>query len=377
MQNWYNIFPKNLSLSIYVWIIFSLLPFYFIFRSTSWLEAILGIILIAIFFASYRLSFLSNGWFLYVCVSIMMLINIGMSLVYGYVYFALFLAFFIGNIKHKGGFITLYVVHIVTTLIAAGFSVFTQEELFQYQLPFIVIAILGVILLPINTYNRLKRQKLEAQLVDANEKISQLLVYEERQRIARDLHDTLGQKLSLIGLKSDLAKRLIDKDTLKAKSEITDINKTARTALKEVRDMLSDMRGAKLDDEIKHVKQLLDAAGIEVTIKGDLELKQSPALVEDVLSMCLKEAVTNVVKHSEASHCLIDINESPNEVKMLIQDDGVGIDQSKQSKGHGLRGISERLEFVNGKFNLKTNSGTRIEIQIPNVTQQINREDAR
>ncbi|WP_439646611.1 sensor histidine kinase [Piscibacillus salipiscarius] len=141
--------------------------------------------------------------------------------------------------------------------------------------------------------------------------------------------------------------------------------------------MLSDMRGAKLDDEIKHVKQLLDAAGIEVTIKGDLELKQSPALVEDVLSMCLKEAVTNVVKHSEASHCLIDINESPNEVKMLIQDDGVGIDQSKQSKGHGLRGISERLEFVNGKFNLKTNSGTRIEIQIPNVTQQINREDAR
>ncbi|WP_439646612.1 histidine kinase [Piscibacillus salipiscarius] len=73
-------------------------------------------------------------------------------------------------------------------------------------MPFIVIAILGVILLPINTYNRLKRQKLEAQLVDANEKISQLLVYEERQRIARDLHDTLGQKLSLIGLKSDLAK---------------------------------------------------------------------------------------------------------------------------------------------------------------------------
>lgn len=106
--------------------------------------------------------------------------------------------------------------------------------------------------------------------------------------------------------------------------------------------MLSDMRGAKLDDEIKHVKQLLDAAGIEVTIKGDLELKQSPALVEDVLSMCLKEAVTNVVKHSEASHCLIDINESPNEVKMLIQDDGVGIDQSKQSKGHGL------AEYLNG-----------------------------
>lgn len=374
MQNWYNIFPKNISLSIYAWIIFSLLPFYFIFRSTSLLESIIGTILILIFFAAYRLSFLQNGWLLYVCVSIMMLISIGMSLVYGYVYFALFLAFFIGNVKHKGGFITLYVVHIVTTIAAAGFSVLTQEELFQYQLPFIVIAILGVILLPINTYNRLKRQKLEAQLVDANEKISQLLIYEERQRIARDLHDTLGQKLSLIGLKSDLAKRLIDRDSLKAKSEITDIHKTARTALKEVRDMLSDMRGAKLDEEIQHVKQLLDAAGIEIVIEGDQQLTQSPALVEDVLSMCLKEAVTNVVKHSEASQCLINIEESSVGVNLVIQDNGVGMNQSRQSKGHGLRGITERLEFVNGEFKLSSQDGTKIEIKIPNVAQSKGRK---
>ncbi|MGP4071773.1 sensor histidine kinase [Piscibacillus sp. B03] len=376
MQNWYNIFPKNLSLSIYVWIIFSLMPFYFIFRSTSWLEVILGTFLIIIFFVAYRLSFLSNGWFLYVCVSIMMLISIGMSLVYGYVYFALFLAFFIGNVRHKGGFITLYVVHIVTTIVAAGFSLVYQEELFEYQLPFIVVAVLGVILLPINTYNRLKRQKLEAQLVDANKKISQLLIYEERQRIARDLHDTLGQKLSLIGLKSDLAKRLMDKDTLKAKSEIADINKTARTALKEVRDMLSDMRGAKLIEELEHVKQLLEAADIEVEIEGEHHLKHSPALVEDVLSMCLKEAVTNVVKHSEASHCLIKINETSNEVTLTVEDNGKGIDQTRQSKGHGLRGISERLEFVNGQFKLKSHKGTRLEIYVPNVIQQAKREDA-
>ncbi|RPF50630.1 sensor histidine kinase [Aquisalibacillus elongatus] len=376
MQNWFNLFPKNLSLSIYVWIIFSLLPFYFIFRSTSWFEVILGFVLIVIFFVAYRLSFLNNGWFLYVCVSIMMLISIGMSLFYGFVYFSLFLAFFIGNIKHKAGFITLYVVHLITTVVAASFSVMIQEELLEYQMPFIIITILGVILLPINTYNRLKRQALEAQLVDANEKISQLLVYEERQRIARDLHDTLGQKLSLIGLKSDLAKRLLEKDPQKAIGEITDINQTARTALKEVRDMLSDMRGAKLSEEIEHVSQLLKAADIRAEFTGIQELDHSPALIEDVLSMCLREAVTNVVKHSQADQCTVDIQESKDEIQLVVKDDGIGLSQPRDSKGHGLRGISERLEFVNGDLEIHNDSGTKMVIHIPNVTRQGKWEEA-
>ena len=64
-------------------------------------------------------------------------------------------------------------------------------------------------MLPFNTYNRKKREQLEEQLEDANKKISELIKVEERQRIARDLHDTLGQKLSLIGLKSDLASKLV------------------------------------------------------------------------------------------------------------------------------------------------------------------------
>ena len=68
---------------------------------------------------------------------------------------------------------------------------------------------IGVILLPVTTYNRNKSDKLQGQLEDANKRISELVKLEERQRIARDLHDTLGQKLSLIGLKSDLAVKLI------------------------------------------------------------------------------------------------------------------------------------------------------------------------
>lgn len=371
MKNWFNLFPRNLSLSIYVWMIFSLLPFYFIFVSTSPMEIILGIVLIVLFFIAYLLSFLSNGPLLYVCVSVMMLISIGMSIFYGYVYFSLFIAFYIGNVQHKGGFISLYVIHLVTSTLAASLSFFTQKDLFFSQLPFIMITILGVILLPISTYNRIKRIKLEEQLSDANKRISQLMVYEERQRIARDLHDTLGQKLSLIGLKSDLAGKLLDRDLSQAKKEIADIHHTARLALKEVREMLSNMRGKKLNEELEYVQQLLQAANIEVMIRGEKNLHSAPVFIEHVLSMCLREAVTNVVKHSQATKCTIRIEEHQNEFVLEVSDNGVGITEDKKSlKGHGLTGILERLEFVNGECKWSSENGTTITIKVPNVLNQ-------
>ncbi|MED1599812.1 sensor histidine kinase [Alkalihalophilus marmarensis] len=376
MQNWYNIFPKNTGLSVYVWIIFCLLPFYFIFRSSSLWEIIFGILMIVLFFVSYRLSFITKGGLVYLWVSIEMAISIGMTLFYGYVYFAIFLAFFIGNIQSKGGFITLYVVHLVTTIIAVILSFFTQQELFLAQFPFIIISVIGVILLPFNTYNRNKREKLEGQLEDANKRISQLIVMEERQRIARDLHDTLGQKLSLIGLKSDLARKLIDINPESAKVEISDINQTARTALKEVREMVSDMRGTKLEDEIIHLEQILKAAEMEFIFEGNAKLSNTPLLVENVVTMCLKEAVTNVIKHSEATSCKVVIKELTEELQITVQDNGIGINDKEESNdGTGLLGIRERLEFVNGSLEITAVDGTTLDIRVPNVIKQSIRGD--
>ena len=373
MRKWYQIFPKNTGLSLYVWIIFCVLPFYFIFKSSSIIDFLIGILMIFLFFTAYRLSFRSKNWFVYIWISLGMAISIFMTLFFGYIYFALFLAFFIGNIQHKAGFITLYIVHLVGTLAITSIGFFTKFDVFYAQLPFIIICLIGVILLPFNIYNRNKREKLESLLDDANEKISNLIVMEERQRIARDLHDTLGQKLSLIGLKSDLAGKLIDVNLDSAKVEIKDINQTARAALKEVREMVSDMRSIKLEDEIIRVKQMLVAAQIDVIIKGTPELIHTTLLVENVLSMCLKEAVTNVVKHSQASICNILIKQSPTEMLIKVHDNGVGISgKSIALKEHGLRGMEERLEFMNGNLDIDSTNGTTLSIRIPNVIQQPN-----
>ncbi|PSL40492.1 two-component system sensor histidine kinase DesK [Planomicrobium soli] len=368
MQSWYQIFPKNSWLSLYAWIAFCVLPFFFIFRSSSFAEIAVGILLLLLFFLAYRLSFNSKTGMVYAWISLEMAINLVMTFLFGYVYLALFLAFFIGNIRHKVGFFIVYGIHIGTTIVAVILGLIEHQELYTAQFPFMLLTVIGVILLPFNTYNRNKREKLEGQLEDANKRISQLMIIEERERIARDLHDTLGQKLSLIGLKSDLARKLIERNPQAAIDEINDVRQTARTALKEVRELVSNMRGTRLEEELLRIQQILKAADIDFVLYGNAQLTNTPLLVENVLSMCLKEAVTNVVKHSNASRCSVLIKQKPEEVLVQVEDDGIGLSEgSNLTQGNGLAGMRERLEFVNGTLEIKTMEGTVLNIRVPNV----------
>mgnify|MGYP003515169940 CR=1 FL=1 len=117
MQSWYQIFPKNPYVSIYIWIIFCILPLFYIFKSYSPSESFLGLLLVVAFFLTYRQSFISKGWRMYVWIAVQIAISITLIILFGYLYFSLFLAFFIGNIRNKAGFITMYVVHLVTTMV--------------------------------------------------------------------------------------------------------------------------------------------------------------------------------------------------------------------------------------------------------------------
>ncbi|EXX87138.1 histidine kinase [Paenibacillus darwinianus] len=376
MQKWYQIFQKNTGLSPYVWVVFYILPFYFIFRSSSPYEVAIGILMIIGFFVCYVLSFVSRGWLVYFWTSVQILISIMMTLLFGYVYFALFLAFFIGNIQNRVGFFTLYSIHLLSTVFSINYGFVTQNPVFITQLPFVLVSLVAVILLPVTTYNRNKSDKLQGQLENANKRISELVKLEERQRIARDLHDTLGQKLSLIGLKSDLAGKLIGSDPHRALAEISDVRQTARMALKEVREMVTQMRGTSMEDEIFRIKQILSAAQIEFILEGDPKLTDTSLLNETVISMCLKEAITNVVRHSRATACSVAIEPSRTELVVRVKDNGIGIGGGEPARfrGHGIRGMKERLEFVNGSLQIESDNGTTVIVKVPNVVQQPEKE---
>lgn len=365
------IFQKSNGISPYIWAFLSVLPFYYIFKSSSMIEIIIGIILTILFFISYRFAYISKNWSVYLWSSILIGISITLSYLFYYVYFSLYIAYLVGNIKKPFAFILLYILHLLGTIVSIYLTIIQIEELFLQQLPFVIIMSISVILLPFSIYNRKERGQLQEKLEDANKKISELVKVEERQRIARDLHDTLGQKLSLIGLKSDLARKLIYKDPEQAQNEMKDVQQTARTALNEVRNLVSEMRGIRLKDEIKHIEQILEAAQIHFVCDQEFSLKNVPLLTENILSMCLKEAVNNVVRHSGASTCFITFKQSRNLIQIMVKDDGIGkITKDNFTRGNGLTGMTERLEFVNGSLEIYSREGTTLLIKVPNVVMQ-------
>lgn len=373
----YMTFQKNSGISPYIWTILCILPFYFIFQTASPIKIIVGVILTVLFFIFYRIALFAKGWPVYLWAFILIGISITSTSLYSYVYFAFFLAYFIGNIKERITFLTLYFIHLISTSASINFSIVQQDEFFLKQLPFVIIIWISVILLPFNIHNRKEMGQLEEKLEDANKRISELVKIEERQRIARDLHDTLGQKLSLIGLKSDLARRLVTKDPEQARNELKDVQQTARTALSEVRKMVSSMRGIRLKDELVRVKQILKAAEINFNSDQDISLKNVSLLTENILSMCLKEAVNNVVKHSGATSCTVSLKQTWKEIVMTIHDNGVFKEEGEsETRGSGLLGMKERLEFINGSLEISTQEGTTLEIKVPNDVKPNDKEGA-
>lgn len=376
MQTWQHISSKSPWVTIYIWAAFCVLPFFFIFRSQSWVEISIGISFILLYFLFYRLSMRARPGLVYMWISFEMVINIAMTLIFGYVYLALFTAYYIGNIKHTVGFYIMYGLHIGFTVISIGIGFFIEIDLFLNQLPFVVLSVIGVVLLPFTLYNRNKRENLQGELTTARNKISELIVIEERQRISRDLHDTLGQKLSMIGLKSDLAARLVEKDPQKAIEEIKEIRQTASIALKEVRELVADMRAVKLQDEVVRIRQMLSAAEIDLMLDANFESTHASLFIESVLSMCMKEAVNNIVKHSDATVCHITYHETSDEIILRIQDNGKGfIEEQLVIGGSGLKGMRERLEFINGTLQFTNQNGTIIHIRVPlAITRQKKRK---
>ena len=194
----------------------------------------------------------------------------------------------------------------------------------------------------------------------ANAEIEHLAKVAERERIARDLHDVLGHTLSLITLKSELAGKLIDRDPQQAQAEIRDVEQTARQALADVRQAIRGYRSKGLEAEIKQARTTLETAGLQVEVhSARVEL---PATHESVLALVLREAVTNVVRHAQASRCHVRLERVNGDCQLEVHDDGRGGDQVE---GNGLRGMRERVQALGGTVQRDTSNGTRLEISLP------------
>ncbi|HEY1573737.1 MAG TPA: histidine kinase [Pseudonocardiaceae bacterium] len=208
---------------------------------------------------------------------------------------------------------------------------------------------------------------LVAELHAAREEMAELAVAQERLRFARDLHDLLGLSLSAITLKSELTNRLLVRYPARAKEELAEILELSRRALTDVRSAASGYRVLSLDQEIVSAESVLRASDVEVRATADHT--ELPPHIRTLLSMVLREGVTNVLRHSKAEHCEITIRQTGSTASLEIVNDGVGpatADRDPDS-GNGIRNLSDRVVALRGQLSTTVlpNSRFRLRAQVP------------
>jgi two-component system, NarL family, sensor histidine kinase DesK len=215
-------------------------------------------------------------------------------------------------------------------------------------------------------YSAGKRNEAVAVLRRTQAELARAAVAEERLRIARDLHDLLGHSLSLITLKAELSRRLIDTDTGRAGTEIAELESVARRSLSDVREAVAGYRQPDLAAELIAARQLLAAAGIACQIAAP-EVVLLPGEVDAVLAWTIREGVTNAVRHSRATTVTITVAARATVAVVEVTDDGTQSTDPEASTGSGLAGLSERVQGLGGSMAAGRTKpgGFRLRVSIP------------
>jgi NarL family two-component system sensor histidine kinase YdfH len=218
----------------------------------------------------------------------------------------------------------------------------------------------------------LELESANRQLTDYTARVEDLTIANERQRMARELHDTLSQGLAGLILQLEAADAYITHQrTDKAQSIIGNAMEQARVTLADARRVIDDLRQPSLDDldsAFRHeMDRFTDATGIPIHFHSD-QTPPLPDSTKETLIRTLAESLTNIAHHAQAQNVEVKIEVKDKTIILTVQDDGIGFNTSSIPSGHyGILGIKERARLVNGNFELQSHNGkgTMLKIEIP------------
>lgn len=229
-----------------------------------------------------------------------------------------------------------------------------------YPLIFAGTTLLLAVSIGVGTAVAAAYERKDAALRLSQEEVRQLAQLAERERIGRDLHDLLGHTLSVIVLKAELANRLYERDRDAARREIAEVERVARETLGQVRRAVVGIRAAGMRAELVSARVALDAMGIALQHQVDttgLEADQ-----ETALALVMREAVTNIVRHSGADAVSIELKREGGDQVLSVRDNGRGCGSTT---GSGIRNMRERVQALGGELRLSGTEGTCVEARIP------------
>ena len=248
---------------------------------------------------------------------------------------------------------------VVLMVVVLGFFLVSHVPLFPERVwafapAFVFIPIIGAI-----TVFEVERAMSNARLSLAQGEVERLAVIAERERIGRDLHDLLGHTLSMITLKSQLARKLTTSDPEAAAREMQEVETISRDSLKQVRQAVGGYRTKGLNAEVADAERALKWAGIACEV--EIDSIALPPRHETALALALREGVTNIVRHSGATLVTGRLAKHPGAVTLNLSDNGRG----GGAEGYGLAGIRERIEHLGGSFQRSNRDGTTLTVRLP------------
>ncbi|MEW1751266.1 sensor histidine kinase [Streptomyces angustmyceticus] len=294
----------------------------------------------------------TNGRLMYGALALMLALSTVLSWTLDYSWLVLFIFTSVGSavvLPWRQSRWTIPLVTAVLLVVGARYPEIRSYYLFAYGLPalgsgFMMVGVQHLI-------------HTTTELRAARQEVARLAANDERLRLARDLHDLLGHSLSLITLKSELAGRMLPDRPADAAQQVADIEQVSRQALVDVREAVTGYRRPRLAVELAGARAALRTAGIRTSADPALEGGEHRGLAADeegALAWALREAVTNVVRHSGARHCELLLTEEweADERRYLcltVLDDGSGPPRA-QHDGNGLSGLRERLALAGGRL---------------------------
>lgn len=197
-------------------------------------------------------------------------------------------------------------------------------------------------------------------LRETRAELARTAVSEERLRFARDLHDLLGHTLSLIVVKAEVVRRVAERDPAVAAREAADIETIGRQALAEVRDAVNGYREPRFETEINGVRAALADAGIDVRVRQTGE--PLPEATSTLFGWAVREASTNVIRHSQATSCTIIVRVADGVATLTVADNGVGAasTRGRDLTGTGLLGLGERFAVAGGTVTTAATGGFQL-----------------
>lgn len=212
------------------------------------------------------------------------------------------------------------------------------------------------------------------QLRDYALRVENLAMAQERSRIAREIHDSLGHSLTALNLQLETALKLWPTDPHKAHGFLQEAKKLGSTALRDVRQSVATMRTDPLQRQSLEAAIATLAHSFHSTtgITPTCSIAISPTLSPDLctgLYRIIQEALTNIVKHAQATEVAIQLHQLPTGLSLRLRDNGQGFQAEQNSTGFGLQGMRERTLALGGRFQLQTapGQGTVIDIDIPMI----------